>query len=249
MAANRLAWFNLLLRAPDEPPPEDAPPPEDMPPEEEAAAEEAAGTSTFIASTANPDRAGDIVEQDWSLEQFQANPVILWAHRYDLPPVGRAVRAEVVEGALQIEVAWDEASAQGAEVARQIRAGFLSAVSVGFQPSAAAERRSLPDDDPRKAERGLVFSGNKLMEVSVCPVPMNAEALVVSRSPASASVGRLLDLARQGLPLPGEEGQLLEGLIEIALQRRAAPPPESELDRWFRSGAPSAPSWTDWFRD
>ena len=37
-------------------------------------------TARFIASTANPDRHGDIVEQSWKLDAYRNNPLVLYAH-------------------------------------------------------------------------------------------------------------------------------------------------------------------------
>ena len=33
-----------------------------------------------------------ILVKGWSLKRFLSNPVVPWAHRYDIPPVGRAER-------------------------------------------------------------------------------------------------------------------------------------------------------------
>jgi HK97 family phage prohead protease len=139
-----------------------------------------------VASTSAVDRADDIVEQDWELDDFRKNPVILWAHRYDLAPVGKALGVEVRDSRLVASVQWD-AAGHGAEIARQVKGGFLSAVSVGFYPGASIPRRSLPDGDPRKAEWGYIHSKCRLIEISVVPVPANPEALAISRGAQGSS--------------------------------------------------------------
>src|SRR4051812_16619520 len=51
----------------------------------------------FIISTATPDRYGDtIAVNGWRLENFRKNPVVLWLHNNQQPPVAKAsnVRAE-----------------------------------------------------------------------------------------------------------------------------------------------------------
>ena len=53
------------------------------------------GQITVIASAPTVDRMGDIVEAPWDLQRFASNPVIQWAHRYDIPPVGRATSVKV----------------------------------------------------------------------------------------------------------------------------------------------------------
>ena len=51
----------------------------------------------FVMSTATPDRAGDIVEQDWSLKWFRKNPIALWCHKSD-SPIGTWRKVRVEEG-------------------------------------------------------------------------------------------------------------------------------------------------------
>jgi hypothetical protein len=46
---------------------------------------------TFVVSTDEVDRHGDvIVAQGWQIEAYQRNPVFLWAHDYARPVIGRA---------------------------------------------------------------------------------------------------------------------------------------------------------------
>ena len=66
-------------------------------------------TTRVVASAPTPDRYEDIVDgSDWRLETFKNNPVIQWAHDYSIPPVGRAVSVEVVNGILVADIEWDE---------------------------------------------------------------------------------------------------------------------------------------------
>jgi HK97 family phage prohead protease len=154
---------------------------------ERRSADGSVGSRTkFVASTADVDRMGDIIDQNsWILDAFKANPVILWAHDSSEPPIGRAVSVEVVGGALQIEVEWDEDDPQGIRVARQFARGFLHAGSVGFRPGKATPRRQLPKDDPRRTEDGwgMLFEANELLEFSAVPVPANAHALAQRSAP------------------------------------------------------------------
>ena len=135
------------------------------------------GTVTVIASAPTEDRMDDIVEAPWKLDRFKANPVIQWAHRYDIPPVGRATSVTVEDGLLMATIEFDEADTNplGQTVASQMRRGFLNAVSVGFAPGETIDRRSLPEDDPRHNDRGLVFRGSELLEISVVPIPANPD--------------------------------------------------------------------------
>ena len=49
----------------------------------------------FVASTNDVDRDGDIIDVDgWNLNEWNKNPVIMWAHDYSLPPIAKGIRAE-----------------------------------------------------------------------------------------------------------------------------------------------------------
>jgi HK97 family phage prohead protease len=142
-------------------------------------AEDGQRVARFVASTAGVDRHGDIVEQTWDLGAYMKNPVILQNHDYHAPVVGMATRAVVEDGALVIDVLFDTSdhNPDGRRLADQVARGFVRAVSVGFRPSTVTPRSSLPEGDPRKADRGYVLGGNELLELSIVSVPANAEAL------------------------------------------------------------------------
>lgn len=128
------------------------------------------GTVLFVASTANADRMHDVINQmGWELERFKKNPVILWAHDSDSLPVGKAVNV-YVDGTLKIEVQFASDEYEFARtVEKLVKNGYLNAVSVGFIP--------LEDPEPND-HGGYDFKRNELLEVSIVPVPANAEALV-----------------------------------------------------------------------
>jgi hypothetical protein len=46
---------------------------------------------TFVLSTDDVDRHGDVISADgWVLDSCRENPVLLWAHDYRQPTIGRA---------------------------------------------------------------------------------------------------------------------------------------------------------------
>ena len=168
------------------------------------AKESDSGTVTVIASAPTEDRMDDIVEAPWRLDRFKANPVIQWAHRYDIPPVGRATSVTVEDGLLLATIEFDESDTNplGQTVASQMRRGFLNAVSVGFAPGEAIDRRTFPEDDPRHGERGMVFRGSELLEISVVPIPANPEALALRAAVASIDPRPASERARELLADP-----------------------------------------------
>ena len=117
-------------------------------------------TTRVIASTATPDRYADIVDQgSWLLDNFKANPVIMWGHDYSLPPVGRAVGVEVIDGALVADIEWDAGphNPLAVTVAEQFRSGFLSAVSgafVGEDDKPVSGGSSVADQELHRLARG-----------------------------------------------------------------------------------------------
>ena len=55
------------------------------------AGEEREGALTFVISSEEVDRHGDVVAAaGWRLAEYRQNPVLLWAHDYTRPVIGRA---------------------------------------------------------------------------------------------------------------------------------------------------------------
>lgn len=134
----------------------------------------------FVMSSAAPDRARDIVQQDWDLGEFQRNPVALWAHQYDQPAVGVWRDVAVRDGALRgtLEPRPVESYPLSMTVDAQLRAGTLRTVSVGFRPSQMMWRGSpdLKGSELYDERGGMVFMAPVLMECSLTPMPMHPDA-------------------------------------------------------------------------
>ena len=138
-----------------------------------AAGEQAAGPVTFVLSTDEVDRHGDVVCADgWRLAAYRENPVLLWAHDYRHPAIGRAVSVWTEPHRLLAKVEFAP-SAFAQEVAALYAAGFQWGVSVGFRPIRWEERR----DSRTGAFVGVKYLEQELLEVSAVPVPANRSAL------------------------------------------------------------------------
>lgn len=140
------------------------------------------GAISFIASSAAVDRYGDTIDQNgWELANFKANPVLLWAHSHNTPPVGKVgnigLGADGNLTAADVTFTPKELNAFGAEVEGMVRAGFLSAVSVGFLPLEWEVRYSDSGEF-----LGYHFKRMELLELSVVPVPAHPLALVTGKS-------------------------------------------------------------------
>ena len=141
------------------------------------------GTITAVASTPDPDRMDDVVAPSWKLDDFRRSPVIMHAHDYEGPVVGKAVEIDLVGDTLMMRVKFDEHESNplGQRLANQYREGFMSAFSVGFAPGKVTPRSQLPKDHPAYSEKsaGSYMEQNSLLEVSAVAIGANQHALAV----------------------------------------------------------------------
>jgi HK97 family phage prohead protease len=130
----------------------------------------------FNLSSPNADRANDeIVQEGIQCDEFILNPVCLWAHRSDEPPIGTWHDLRIVNGCLRgfLRLAAEGTSSRIDEIIRLVRAKILRAVSIGFFPIQV---------EPIKSTGGTRYVKSRLVEVSLCAVPMNPDALAVAKS-------------------------------------------------------------------
>ncbi len=138
-----------------------------------AAADDRDEPMSFIISTDDVDRHGDvIVAEGWRLDSYLANPVFLWAHDYARPVIGRAIEVWSEPHKLLARMKFAP-TGFAREVALLYRSGYQRGVSVGFKPLRYEERRN----DKTGAFLGIRFLEQELLETSAVPVPANSHAL------------------------------------------------------------------------
>ena len=117
-----------------------------------------------IFSSANEDRHGDIVHQDFDLKGFKKNPVFLDSHNYGSIEsiIGRVSKISIKDGKLQGDIEFAAQNPRGALAAYLAEGGFLNTTSIGFIP------REFND-------KGEILK-SELLEVSAVSVPANADA-------------------------------------------------------------------------
>ena len=152
-----------------------------------------AGSLVFVASTGEVDRHGDTVAPEgWRLDAYRNNPVVLWAHDYGEPAIGRAEAVWSDGRALRARLEFAPTEFAG-QVERLYRQGYQRGVSVGFRPLRFEERR----DPVNGAFLGIRFLEQELLEISAVPVPANGGALLAEETAGSAETpaeaGRSLD--------------------------------------------------------
>lgn len=128
----------------------------------------------FVISTAAVDRDGDTVDpKGWDLGSYTKNPVVLWAHDYSQPPVGKAVNIQATKDGLRADVEFlPQGMSPFADMIHDMcKTGFLNATSVGF--------RGMEADPAKDRKGGYDFKKQELLEFSIVPVPSNPEALAL----------------------------------------------------------------------
>lgn len=133
--------------------------------------------------------------QTWLVDNFNRNPVFLWAHDTKQPPIGRVVDIEQSNGLLRGTVEYmDRDVYPFADVIFQmVRNGYLNAVSTSWDPL----KWKLSSDRSRPG--GIDFELVDLLEISQVPVPALPTALATARAngidtgPIFDWAGRVLD--------------------------------------------------------
>lgn len=126
-------------------------------------------TGAIVWMASRPEIARDGLEiptEAWDLTNFRKNSPLMWAHDYSKPPIGKVTKIEPTKEGLIAETIFDT-DPFSAEIERKVRAGFISACSVGF------DIKEITGNRVSKAE---------LLELSVVPVGSDPGALAMART-------------------------------------------------------------------
>jgi phage head maturation protease len=163
-------------------------------------------------STFDLDRFGERVDPEgWDFARYMDNPVVEWAHCYDVPAIGRAENLYVDEQGLHGSIVFNakEYDPFGWGIGERVKAGVIRAGSVGFrvieieipgkeqiansnEQRAKNEQRAGSNEQIAKntGEGGtLIFRKQELLEFSICNVPANPWALAKALSKRSEELG------------------------------------------------------------
>lgn len=170
-----------------------------------------------VASDETKDSVGDrILVKGWDLTRFKMNPQLLWVHDQRSLPLGTVTRVwkgtNAGEPALMTESRFHtaEENPQAPLVERLVAKGAIPGVSVGFVPL----KMVFPESEKERDKLGLgpwgvLHEKSELLELSIVPVPANANALRVKMAERAQP---LLRLAKQ----EGMDEELIEA-VERAL--------------------------------
>lgn len=174
------------------------------------------GVFEFVGSTATPDRIGDVVEaKGWDLAAYRQNPVVLYAHHHDDLPIAKAIAVGVDGNALKFRAQFVPADIYpfAGTVKALYELGFLRAFSVGFRATSPTTASGVGF--------GERIGKAELLEVSAVPVPMNAEALISSKS-TGAKVAPLFAKA----DAEKLTARMADGRDDVRVKAWLAPEPE-----------------------
>jgi len=178
----------------------------------------------FIASDESLDRDGDIITATgWKLDNYLKNPVVLYGHDYGELPVGKATSVIIDPAARQlvIDVSFPsikDISPEGDpsehalfvdSIYNLAKLGLLNAVSVGFR---GLKVEPILDADGHWT--GRRFIEQELMELSIVPVPANANAVAIMRGAKldEAVIKSFQATAKQGRRLSAASIALLRAI-------------------------------------
>ena len=158
------------------------------------------------------------------LEAFLKNPVMLWNHNRDWHgktdaqlPIGYWKDLRVESGVLTGEPVFDETDDFAVRIRKKYEAGILNACSMGFMPmewSAAAEML-------KNGQTVATVTHCRLMEISICDIPSNANATVVLYNENSKTIN-LSDLPNKAIGPKINHNDMKENALKLGLAENAA---------------------------
>jgi len=136
---------------------------------------------SWTLSTYDLDRFGERVDpQGWDFKRYLQNPVVEWAHRYDIPAIGKMDNLTIDDNGLHGVVYFNDKSFDpfAWSIEQRIKSGVIRAGSVGFR----VIEIEIPDRKTQEEGTFLIFRKQELLEFSICNVPANPFALAKSET-------------------------------------------------------------------
>lgn len=138
-----------------------------------------------VGSQESPDRFRDIIEVDgWELKNYRKNPVVLFAHNYSKPPIGRSLEefSDVKKNVkrLMIRPQFHSLDEEARLLYSLYKEKYLKGFSVGFLPKKSEEIKQddkKKDDEQHFFHRPTLFKKQELLENSSVPLPAHPDAL------------------------------------------------------------------------
>lgn len=139
----------------------------------------------FEASNQSVDREEDIVVMDGGdFTDYRKNPVLQWVHELYSEPIGAVIdiqidKSDKTNPRMIATCLFQQVQQHARELCELVRLGYLKAVSIQFRNKPGGYK--FPSDDERKVlgmgPGGVIHTAWKMIELSLCPVGMNQDAL------------------------------------------------------------------------
>lgn len=151
------------------------------------------GPLTFVASSTGINRYGyKLRNEGWQLDNYNANPVVLWMHNPMQPPIGTGTALSKGGNIVLDAVTFDREDELARRIESKYRRGFLSAVSVSWD-FVTKDGKPVLDWWRLSAEQ---MAGDEMFydlgEVSAVTVPGDPRALIKQSRLALAKLGKEL---------------------------------------------------------
>lgn len=166
-----------------------------------------ANVATFEASNQTPDREGDIILMSGGdFTDYKKNPVFQWVHELWTKPIGAVIdltidKSDKQNPRLLATVVFQQVTQEARELCELVKLGYIKAVSIGFRNKRGGIK--FPSESERDAmgmiPGGVVHTAWDMIELSLCPVGMNQDALRV-RSISSKTIALLKGVPDATIP-------------------------------------------------
>jgi len=132
-------------------------------------------------SSATVDRDNEVVlPRGANLDNYQKNPVVLWAHESWTPPIGKNAWIKATPKGLVAKTIFAETE-RAEEIYQLFKGGFLNAFSVGFMSTKQRKPTAKEiEKNPEWADVNTVHAEWEMFEYSPVPIPSNTDALAIA---------------------------------------------------------------------
>ena len=140
----------------------------------------------WTLSTFDLDRYGERIDpQGWDFKRYMDNPIVEWAHCYDIPAIGKIDGLAIDDVGLHGLVLFNDKEYDhfGWSIGQRVKAGVIRAGSVGFRPIEI----EIPGKETSADGTSLIFRKQELLEFSICNVPANPFALAKNNEQLAGS--------------------------------------------------------------
>lgn len=185
----------------------------------------ATGTSEgrAVATRLSVDRDGEVIVPKGFgpyMERFEKNPVLLWGHDHESPPIGKVTDVKITDDEMTY-VPKFASTPFAREIERLWKEGVVSASSVGFIPKKVSEKQY--DEERFPDQTGRTISEAELLEISLVSIPANSDAIAraISESAVLKEFAGLVDKGMVGESEEEADGRLLaEQVAEVEAKQR-----------------------------